>query len=331
MERDRSRMTGGARARLVTSLAAWILLVLLTCGDAAGSAGVAPAGAGGRTTVTIATLRLEPAALAFYAKAKGYFAQQGLDAKILVVNDPGALAAAVISGEAQFSGLNVGGAALLKSKEAPVRLVAAGALYRPSAPTTALVAAPGKRITSARDLVGKTIAIDQRFTIAHIGLLKWLERNGVSAGGVHLREIAFPYMLDALRGGTVDAATLPEPLLTLAVQRGATRVAPIFQAVCAHDCLLTVWLARKDGDPALAARFRNAIQAAAVWANREKNDRASAALLAKYLGLDRALLAKETRTRFAERLRPALAQPWIDAYAEFGAIPRSFRAIDLVK
>ena len=38
-----------------------------------------------------------------------------------------------------------------------------------------------------------------------------------------------------------------------------------------------------------------------------------------------------TRTRFAERLRPVQAQPWIDAYAEFGVIPQSFRAIDLVK
>jgi hypothetical protein len=42
-------------------------------------------------------------------------------------------------------------------------------------------------------------------------------------------------------------------------------------------------------------------------------------------------MAKMTRTRFAERLRPASAQPWIDAYAEFGVIPTSFRAIDLVK
>jgi hypothetical protein len=38
-----------------------------------------------------------------------------------------------------------------------------------------------------------------------------------------------------------------------------------------------------------------------------------------------------TRTSFATRLRPALAQPWIDAFAEFGVIPASFSANDLVK
>ena len=84
-------------------------------------------------------------------------------------------------------------------------------------------------------------------------------------------------------------------------------------------------------DSILAARFRNAIQAAAVWANKPANDAASGAILARYAPIDRAVIAKMTRTRFSERLRPALAQPWIDAFAEFGVLPASFRAIDLVR
>jgi hypothetical protein len=43
------------------------------------------------------------------------------------------------------------------------------------------------------------------------------------------------------------------------------------------------------------------------------------------------VIAKMTRTSYARRLRPALAQPWIDVYAEFGVIPASFSANDLVK
>ena len=108
-------------------------------------------------------------------------------------------------------------------------------------------------------------------------------------------------------------------------------MARAFDAVCSSDCLLTFWNAHKDMSPELAARFRNAIQAAAVWANKKQNDRASAAILAKYVAIPKSALAKMNRTRFAERLRPAMAQPWIDAYAEFGVIPESFRAIDLVK
>jgi NitT/TauT family transport system substrate-binding protein len=141
----------------------------------------------------------------------------------------------------------------------------------------------------------------------------------------------FADMLGPLGRGSIDAAVLPEPYLTLATQRGAKRVAHILHAVCRQQCLLTIWMAGRDMDPELAARFRNAIQAAAKWANRSRNDAARAAILAQYTPIDKAVMAKMTRTRFAERLRPASAQPWIDVYAEFGVIPTSFRAIDLVK
>jgi NitT/TauT family transport system substrate-binding protein len=238
----------------------------------------------------------------------------------------------VLSGEVTFSAFNVGGLANLKSRGAPVKLVAAGALYRPEAPTTALVAAPGRRITSARDLVGKQIAIDARTTIAHVGLLKWLKTNGVSAEDVKLVEFrGFAPMLGPLRRGQIDAAVLPEPYWYLATQRGARRVARIFDATCKSDCLITTWIARKDVDPALAARFRNAIQAAAVWANQKRNQAATSAILAQQASIDQGLVMHMARTSFATRLRPALAQPWIDAYAEFGVIPKSFAAIDLVK
>jgi NitT/TauT family transport system substrate-binding protein len=296
-------------------------------------AATAPASGGGvaLTPVKIAVLPVEPTSQAIYAKARGFFARQGLDAKVMILADPQQIVAAVLSGDAQFSSLSTGGLAILKSRGAPVRLVAAGALYRRAAPTTALVAAPGERITRARDLVGKRIAIDAKNTIAHVGLLRWLKRNGVSLGDVQLAEIPFAQMLGPLTHGDVDAAVLPEPFLTLATERRTKRVAYIFDSVCSHACLSTIWMARKDMDANKAARFRNAIQAAAVWANKERNNRASGAILRKYVPIDAAVVRKMTRTRFSTRLRPALAQPWIDAFAEFGVIPASFSANDLVK
>jgi NitT/TauT family transport system substrate-binding protein len=314
------------RALLVVS----VLGLLLVPGGAGRS--VAPgAGRESPPTVTVATLPLEPAALAFYAKDKGFFAKAGIDARILVVSDPAQLVAALLSGDAQFSGLNIGGAAILKSRNAPIRMVASGAMYRPDAPNSALVAAPGRHIKQARDLRGKRIAIDATNTIAHIGLLKWLKTNGVSAGDVELVTMPFAQMLGPLRHGDVDAAVLPEPYLTLALQRHATRIAYIFDAVCARPCLSTLWLARRDMDPVVAARFRNGIGDAARWANDTRHDAASGRILAKYASLDPKLIVKMRRTRFADRFRTSVAQPWIDAFAEFGVIPSSFRAIELVK
>lgn len=306
-----------------------VLVVLVATGG--GSAIAAPRTDLQLTTVEIVILPLEPTALAVYAKQRGFFRKQGIDAKITVLADPAQIVAAVLSGEAQFSSLNTGGAAILKSRGAPVRVIAAGALYRPKFPTTAVVAAPGKRITRARDLVGKHIAIDATNTIAHIGLLKWLARNGISADAVEISTIPFAQMIGPLTQGTIDAALLPEPFWTLATQRGARRLSSPFDAVCAQDCLLTIWMGRKDVDPNLAARFRNAIQAAAVWANDPRNQRASGAILAGYTSLDPALVSKIRRSAFATRLRLRLAQPWIDAFAEFKLLPESFAAADLLK
>src|SRR5919106_1773726 len=321
----RKRGTPGRGPRR-SLLGATLCLVLVLVPTSAGLSATSAKGGSALTSVNIAVLPVEPTAQAFYAKHRGFFRRQGIDAKITVLSDPAQIAAAVLSGDAQFSSFNTGGIAVLKSRGAPVKVVAAGALYRPRAPTTALVAARGKRITRPRDLVGKRVAIDRPNTLAHIGLLKWMRRNGLSADDVQFTELPFAQMLEPLRRGDVDAAVLPEPFLTLATQRGgARRVAHIFNAVCARDCLLTFFLARRDVDADLAARFRNAIQAAAVWANQKKNQAASGAILARYAPIDKAVIRKMTRTSFSPRLRPGPAQPWIDVFAEFKVIPESFR------
>jgi NitT/TauT family transport system substrate-binding protein len=286
----------------------------------------------GQPSLTVAFLPVEPVMQAAYADARGFFVRQGLDVDLRVVSDPALIAPAVVSGDVQFAATTVGGLAFQKTRGLPVKLVASGALYRPQAPTTALVAGVDSGIRRVRDLRGKTIGIDARTTLAHVGLLKWLKQNGLSEGDVTIAELrGFQQLLGPLRRGQVDAAVLPEPYLTQSIRQGGRRVAPILDTTCAKDCLITLWIARKDVDPNLAARFRNAIQQAAVWANAKKNWPASGRILTETAGVPPALIGRITRTSFSTRLRPAQAQPVIDIYAEFGLIPASFDAGDLVR
>ena len=321
--------------RRTHNLAAGLLCSALVVMAVATGAGAARAPAATRTStltpVTVALLPIEATAQAFYAKEEGFFRRQGIDARITVLGDPKLIVDTVIAGQAQFASISVGALAIVKTRGAPIRVVAAGSLHRPGASTSALVAAPGKRITTARDLTGKLIAIDTRNNLAHIALLKWLKQNGMREDDVRLTEMPFSAMLGPLTHGQVDAAVIAEPFLTLAKQHGAKTIAIVLDAVCAHDCLSTMWMARKDVDRDLAARFRNAIQAASVWADAKKHRGASGVILAKYSKINRALIRKTTRVSFATRLRPTMAQPWIDAFAEFGVIPQSFSALDLVK
>jgi NitT/TauT family transport system substrate-binding protein len=306
--------------------AAVALLAALTA-----TGGASSASAGQLATVTIATPPFEPTALAFYANARGLFRKHGIDAKLVVTADPNATVAALLAGDAQFAATHAGGPALLRSRGAPVRLIAAGAIYRQAAPTAALVSARGKRFAAPRELVGKRIGYDAPGTIAHVALLKWLKQGGVRDGDITLVRAAFPDLIGALARGDVDAAVLPEPYLTVAKQQGAKLVAPIFQSACASECLLTTWIARSDVDRNLAARFRNAIQEAATWANRKQNDPASGAILARYAEIDKGLLRAMARSRFGTRLRLLHIGPWISAYKEFGLIPEAFTVGDLVK
>ncbi|MGH3079310.1 MAG: ABC transporter substrate-binding protein [Gaiellaceae bacterium] len=282
--------------------------------------------------VTIAIIPVDPAAQIMYAKDRGFFRKHGIDAEIKIVADGTQTVPALLSGQAQFTGVPTGALAQLKSNNAPVRLVAAGALYRPRLPTSGVFVAPGKRITRARDLVGKRINVDFRNSIAHIGLLRWLDRRGgVSPEEFELSTLPFAQSVAPLLRGDFDAAVLPEPQATTALRGGARRIGLPFDSVCTQDCLLTVFIARSNVDRDLAARFRNAVQAAAVWANQKRNQTASARILARYANLKPTQVVNMTRIPYATRLRLVQAQPWIDLYAEYDLIPDSFTPADLLK
>jgi NitT/TauT family transport system substrate-binding protein len=283
------------------------------------------------TRIDVVVAAITSTATVWYAQEKGFFRDQGLDVKITILADPTLYVPAVLSGDADFAPNSVGGLTLAKSRGVPVRLVASGVMYRGLAPTAALVARRGARIRGARDLVGKKVAIDAPNQLPHIAMRRWLKRNGVSDNDVEFRQIPIPQMLTPLAHGEVDAAVVAEPYLTYALSRGFIRVENVFKVVCPKLCLLSGWMASKDQDPALTTKFRKAIQAASVWADQEKNYRAADAILSKKTLIRLALVRTVTRSYYAQRLVPRLAQPWIDAYAEFGVIPASFPAIELVK
>ncbi len=319
------------RQRLPTALCALLVVVFVCVATSSASATPAAKGTRSLTSIDVATPPIVGAAHVFYAKDRGFFRRHGLDVKLTILLDPTQLLPAVLSGDADFASASMGGLVIAKSQDVPVRLVASGLLYRPLAATTALVGRKGVRIRGARDLLGKRVAIESPNQIPHVAIRQWLARNGLSDTRVDFRTIPFPQMLVPLARGQVDAAVLPEPYLTLALQQGATRVENVFTSVCPQICLVSGWMARKDADATVTAKFRNAIQAASVWADQEKNRPAADVILSKYTSIDAGVMRRMTRAYYAQRLVPRLAQPWVDAYAALGIIPASFPAIQLVK
>jgi NitT/TauT family transport system substrate-binding protein len=324
---------GGSRAAIVCRVVGLLATLLLV--PTAGSATAARTESAQLPKIAVGIIAVDPAGQAMYAKARGLFRKHDLDVTVRTYLDGNQVRNALARGEVQLAAMPPPTLAQAQTNGAPLRAIAGGAVYRPGVPTTMVVAAPRKAITRARDLIGKQVSIDFETSVAHLGLLRWLERNGVSREDANEKVGLIKYPFEQVQGplvrGQIDAAVLPEPWLTWALQRGARRLGLAFDSVCSTDCLLTVYVARKDVSSDVVSRFRRAIQEAAVWANKKANQKASRLILARNAGIPRTRLGNMTRTPYATRFRLKMAQPWIDLYQDYKLIPDSYTVQDLIK
>ena len=79
-------------------------------------------------------------------------------------------------------------------------------------------------IKSAKDLEGKTVAVNTLNNIVHLMALAWVDKNGGNSSKIKFVEIPFPQMEPALVAGKVDAISVQEPFAAVAARRPETRV-----------------------------------------------------------------------------------------------------------
>jgi ABC-type nitrate/sulfonate/bicarbonate transport system substrate-binding protein len=145
----------------------------------------------------------------------------------LTAYQAGELDAVVISPQAQIQGTARGA----------LDLYAVATIMREGgedAFSTSFVALEGSGIEGTDDLQGKRIAI-----IDEGSQLDFLARQGIAQGGgdpdrdAEYVVFPFPAQEEALRGGQIDVAGLPEPFYTLAMSKGG--VAHVFDAADVSD------------------------------------------------------------------------------------------------
>lgn len=168
-------------------------------------------------------------ALALYVAAEeGLFTRHGLDVDIVPFQSAIELAAAVRAGALDGFFGDIINVALLHEGGVPQAIVAttshaAGVEHAAAAPRHFGVAlAPGSRIRDVSTLAGAKVAIG-RATIVDFLLDAMLARAGQTSGYVqHVDIRQIPVRLQMLLAGQIDAAVLPEPLLSLVEAQGAT-------------------------------------------------------------------------------------------------------------
>ncbi len=290
-----------------------------------------PAHAQSVTTLRLATIPAEVDATGWYALELGYFRQHGLDVTIDTFTSGGAITAGLVGGSLDVGVASIGSLSTAHGRGLPIVAIAPGGIYNGDAPTTVLAVSTSSPLRAAKDLAGKTIAVQTLGELAQFTTMSWIDKNGGDSKSVKFLEIPSSSMADALARGRVDVAFLAEPYYTQA--KPAVRFFGAGYDGISKHFLNTAWLATNDWiarNPATARSFAAAMRQAAQWANQPRNAGPSGAILAKYTKIPPETIAKMQRARFALTLDPAMLQPVIDVSAQYKVLAHGFPATELI-
>jgi NitT/TauT family transport system substrate-binding protein len=164
--------------------------------------------------------------------------------------------------------------------------------------------------------------------IAHVSAESWIDKNGGDSKQVKYIELPFAAMPAALAANRVDAAVVAEPQLTQS--RNDTRMLGKSYDGIGDLWMIDAWTVNEawlTANPDVAHRFSDAMQQAAVWANR--NHDKTAELVSAATKIDISIVREMRRATFLEHVNLGVVQPVIDVGAQYGALSARFPAADL--
>jgi NitT/TauT family transport system substrate-binding protein len=263
-----------------------------------------------------------------YGQQSGLIEQAGLTVDVNFLAFGAAVESAVLGGSADVGNSNISSLAAAQEKGLPIVLVASGAVYNAKEPSSALMVANDSPIHTARDLNGKTVAVNGLQSVSQLGPQAWIDKNGGDSKTVHWVDMPFVQMAGALATNRIDAAIIAEPALTRA-KKDARVLADAYDAI-APRFLVTAWFASAawvSSNAALARKFADTIYRIGAWANTHRAQ--TAEVLAKSGHLDPGLIQRMTRTTFAESYDPSLLKPQLDMALKYGVIAKPISPEDM--
>ncbi|WP_029030699.1 ABC transporter substrate-binding protein [Salinarimonas rosea] len=151
------------------------------------------------------------------ARAKGRFAEQGLEVELVYTRGGNAAMQALVGGAVDYAATSLDVAMQAFARGAPIRRFATTGQL----PLFALATAPARadEIGAIEDLAGRTVGVSALGNADHALMLYLLERAGVEPTSVQFATLG-PNILEALRQGQIDAGLVQEPALTLVIEAG---------------------------------------------------------------------------------------------------------------
>jgi len=223
-----------------------------------------------QTSITVGALPVVDSAGLYLAQKLGYFKQQGLTVKITSVAQSTQAIPDMLHGTiAVIAGANYVSFIEAQAKgTAQFKVLAEGVTCKPN--TFGIAALPSSGITSAKDLAGKTVAVNLTNNIQTLSLNAVLKADGVNPSKVKYVVVPFPNMISALKAKQVAAISAVEPFLGGAIAAdGAKQVVSSCDGPVA-DLPMSGYLSTSDWaqkNPNTARAFQTALLKAQAYAD----------------------------------------------------------------
>ncbi|HXF34699.1 MAG TPA: ABC transporter substrate-binding protein [Candidatus Acidoferrales bacterium] len=281
-------------------------------------------------TLRVASTASDSYGEALYGVDQGIFKAHGLNVDLQILSSGAAIVAAVAAGAVDIGITNALPLVAAVQHGVPFLYLCPGGLINQD--EIGLCVSADSPIRTGKDLEGKTAATSSLNDINVIAIRAWTDQQGGDSSKVRIVEMPFAQMAIAVRRGTIDAAPIAEPALSVAKKDGGLRILlPPIYSVYGNNFMVGGWFATSDWiskNRETARRFVAAIYDTARWANSHPDE--SAAILAKYAKLDPAVVKNMSRAPYATRFTPNMIQSVLDLAYKYKAVDRQYKAAALM-
>ena len=282
---------------LVIALAA-AALVLAACGGGGSSGGGSSSSSSGQAakpvTLNVGVIPIADVAPLYLGIRKGFFKEQNLTIKPKLAEGGAAITPAVLSGDDQIGFSNNISLLIAASKGLPVEVISQGVLggKDTSEAWADLLVEKNGPIRTAKDLEGKTIAVNTLKNICEVTIKASLAKQGVDINSLKFLEVPFPDMNAALDAKRVDGACVVEPFVSQGKTGKARGIDPFYVNTAPDLSVATYFTSRQYAtqNKDVVDRFVTAIKKSLDYAQSHPDE--TRAVLTTYTPIPKAAAQK---------------------------------------
>ena len=280
-------------------------------------------GDGNLQEVTVGVIPIVDVAPVYLGDEQGFFEDHGIDLTLESGQGGAAIVPGVVSGQFQFGFSNVTSLMVARDQGLPLKVVAPGNSSTGEDPDfSAVVVKDDSPIQSAKDLAGKTVAVNTLKNVGDTTVRESIRKDGGNPDDVEFVELAFPDMPAAVANGQVDAAWVVEPFVAISKSEG-DRVVAWNLVDTAEDLMIAGYFTSEElaeSDPKLVESFTAAIEESLEYADSHPDEVRD--IVQTYTEIDDELISQVTLPKWSSTINEESTQKLADLAEQDGLLEK---------